>query len=80
MSEEQVPNKRQLYELTLPGELCYEVQKSSKDKIKKIYAPDLMTFPQLTKYCNDAMKALQQDGSEKSMKTTFLLNELSLNI
>ena len=70
LDENRVPDKYTLQKLTPPDTPCIEFSRDDK-KVQSLNSPPLMAFPELSAYCNDVVKALEADASDKS-KTTLL--------
>ena len=69
LDENRVPDKYTLQKLTPPDTPCIEFSRDDK-KVQSLNSPPLMAFPELSAYCNDVVKALEADASDKS-KTTL---------
>ena len=68
LDENCVPDRYSLQKLTDPDSPCVEFSLDDK-KVQSLNSPPLMTFPQLSSYCNDVVKALQADGSPDCAQT-----------
>ena len=68
LDDNRVPDKYSLQTLTSPDSPCVEFTIDDK-KVHSLNSPSLMTFPQLSSYCNDVVKALQAEKSKQCQTT-----------